>query len=727
MCCIHGLVLLLLCASVPIGKAAETSDSDDPPPPVGVPLLRELGEQAREEKGPTLSEDGTLVDGKPIDVWIKASKSGDAKVRREAVFALDALSAKHPLEAFPVLLELAGDHEGLVWHYAWMTLRRFIPKDEKTLAVFVAGMRHKNALVRQRACETVAKAGALATNPLTELLVDDDAEVREDAADLLGKLGEKNPDVATALHKALADRSLRVRLSAAEALWRVEGTANVSAPVEALDDCEADVQRRASELLFKMGPAAASAAPELGVKLREGNRATRHLAGDALSRMGKAAVPALALSLGSESPQVRMLAAAGLAKIGSEAKAAVPALHGLLQDDDLDVRLEAAEALLRITGEWRAIVPVVLDIQRDDSVQRRCQVVQLLSYLAGRSAPAAAGLLAAATDPHPSVRCRALEALGGTWFDLPEAAVEVMVGSLKDSDEQVRIHASQAVYRAGWKPFPAVLRMCQDDFGPAREMAFLSLPNRARMVGCGKGDEVKQVTALCLKAVIEDAEADVRCAAARQLEECPLYRPTALPVLLRAAKDSDPRVRGRIASVLANLGGGEQSDTEVAPALIALLQDPDADVRRLAAVALKYVHLAPEISVPALIQAISDPDEKVRLLAVQALSIHGADAKPAIPRLMSLLGDANLTQPAAEALVFIGVDAVPALAEAVARGETDVRVAAANSLARIGRDAKRAVPQLQKAMGDRNKKVREHAAAALEAIDPELAKKLLVS
>jgi HEAT repeat protein len=65
---------------------------------------------------------------------------------------------------------------------------------------------------------------------------------------------------------------------------------------------------------------------------------------------------------------------------------------------------------------------------------------------------------------------------------------------------------------------------------------------------------------------------------------------------------------------------------------------------------------------------------------------------------------------------------VPALMEALKDSDAFVRREAANSLGRIGPNAKRAVPALLVATQDRQPKVRQAATQALQQIDPEAAR-----
>jgi HEAT repeat protein len=309
--------------------------------------------------------------------------------------------------------------------------------------------------------------------------------------------------------------------------------------------------------------------------------------------------------------------------------------------------------------------------------------------------------------------------------------MEALVERLKDPDGAVRNAAGEAInHDHRLQALPYLLRLCKDDSPDARHRAFCLMPNHAELellAYLGAGAMTNQVAEVCLAALRNDPSPIVRRAAASRLEDCPLDLNASLPTLLLAVDDSDSGVRRHIAQILGDLPGREQGEEEIVKAMIALLHDPEADVRAAAANQLRGPRFAAEKIFPALIGALSDDDGHVRLTAVFALGRFGPDAKAAIPRLLPLLNDEELARAATYTLVKIGGDAVPALAEALTNGEERARLSAAIALESLGPDAKGALPHLRKAIGDSNRLVRKHAAAALKAIDPELAKKLLVS
>ncbi|MGL4461992.1 MAG: HEAT repeat domain-containing protein [Planctomycetia bacterium] len=101
---------------------------------------------------------------------------------------------------------------------------------------------------------------------LTVLLGSVTAKDRADAAMGLGKLGREAALATPALAAALKDGDRQVRQLAADALGRIgapEAASAVPALADALGDEDAAVRRMAAVSLGKLGPAAAAAIPAL--------------------------------------------------------------------------------------------------------------------------------------------------------------------------------------------------------------------------------------------------------------------------------------------------------------------------------------------------------------------------------------------------------------------------------------------------------------------------------
>lgn len=117
---------------------------------------------------------------------------------------------------------------------------------------------------------------------------------------------------------------------------------------------------------------------------------------------------------------------------------------------------------------------------------------------------------------------------------------------------------------------------------------------------------------------LDDAEAEVRAVAARELAAFP-----AVPVL-KAMVDRLPKEKGVVlGNLIETLGGTRRK--ELAPVVERYLSDPDPEVRAKAVIA--YARTA-EMPWPLLMQNAASPNETVRAAAARALGEWTAPAPP---------------------------------------------------------------------------------------------------
>ncbi len=128
-------------------------------------------------------------------------------------------------------------------------------------------------------------------------------------------------------------------------------------------------------------------------------------------------------------------------------------------------------------------------------------------------------------------------------------------------------------------------------------------------------------------------------------------------LLLQQLLSRDAATRLRAAKALGDLGPAAKG---AAPALLAVLGDTDADVRRGAITALRLVQPGakpPEALVKAIAVDLKDPDANLRLLAVRTLGRIGPPAAGVAADLEALRADpdADVRRAAADALIRVSV------------------------------------------------------------------------
>jgi len=302
---------------------------------------------------------------------------------------------------------------------------------------------------------TVAGMGSTALNPLIAALKDSDWDISRKAARSLGRIGDVravDPLIATlgsdhlcaeardalvgigapaveALIAVLKDGNWKMRDEAASLLGRIGDARAVEPLVVALEDEDKDVRRVAARALGWLGDS--RAVEPLKHALPSPDGATERAAADALVAIWSPAVDPLIAALKSKHQPVRVSAAEALGKLG-DVRAVAPLIAAL---EDGTLGLEAVEALGKL-GDSRAVEPIVAVMiaaapnaarsfwaPSEELYNANVQVfpdVQAFTSLAvaadalGRigDARAAEPLAAQLEHPNPGVRKAAAEALG---------------------------------------------------------------------------------------------------------------------------------------------------------------------------------------------------------------------------------------------------------------------------------------------------------------------------
>jgi len=175
---------------------------------------------------------------------------------------------------------------------------------------------------------------------------------------------------------ALQDSDREVRREAYNAVVKFGGGPKAAVPAlaEALKNRDATIRAHAAALLKGIGPDAAETTLALIGCL--GDPKVRPEAIEALGRIGKPAVPALATALRGDDRTAQLGAVQALSRIGKDAAEAAPALIPLLADSE--VGLEAVRALSLI---GKSAVPDLLKALDHPNAENRRRAAMTLGHI----------------------------------------------------------------------------------------------------------------------------------------------------------------------------------------------------------------------------------------------------------------------------------------------------------------------------------------------------------
>jgi MFS family permease len=199
---------------------------------------------------------------------------------------------------------------------------------------------------------TEAASGAIALSDIVRRLDDPDAEVREEAAKALGRIG--STDAVDALLRHLTDPFSAIRPAAARALGRIGDPRAVEPLVASLTDRSDELLEACCQALGRMGVHEALG-PLLGLLAEERSDRVAAAAGDAMSRLGafEAALDLLPRMHATWSRGLRRQFAIALGNLLGKPGAFYPYLTG--------DRASRAAALRRFFAEGQRNVAATLD------------------------------------------------------------------------------------------------------------------------------------------------------------------------------------------------------------------------------------------------------------------------------------------------------------------------------------------------------------------------------
>jgi HEAT repeat protein len=381
-------------------------------------------------------------------------------------------------------------------------------------------------------------------------------------------------------------------------------------------------------------------------------------------------------------------------------------------------RIKAIDALGHRAPATADTVTALTELLSDDSAKVRAHAAHALSVIGPAAKPAIEALAKAVKDDDVLVRRQAVKAIIAIHPG-PQVGLPLFIRLMNDSDQGVQMRILDAITDAGPAALPGVINALGNKdvaywacvvlrgMGPIAKDA---VPALAKTVQ-NKNPQVQLEAILALGAIGEAAAAALPQLTSA-LDDKVLREPAvfaigqigksneAIDAKLNAFVKGDDPFLGTIS--LWTLSRVHPTDKalykQAAERLVEGLKNKEPFVRATAARALATLPPAPEIALPILENALQGANEETVGNMLSALATLGP---PAVPRLVDAIQHKNLRGDIMRILADMGPAAALAtepLSKLLTDDDTKVSVQAALTLARIGPEAKSAVPALIEAL-----------------------------
>jgi HEAT repeat protein len=404
---------------------------------------------------------------------------------------------------------------------------------------------------------------------------------------------------------------------------------------------------------------------ERGDKYQQGAIAARLIyTGPHMARL----VPALVKASKSEKASTRQQVVRVLGEIGQRSDATVSAVRARMTDDSALVRIEAALALFRITKQPDEPVRLLLLEMRMGNKEVRRRAANKLPVIdrgppnRDSSSPDALHLLMKALAPDVTkspyahmVTARVIaRAIGRLGLDSQRVAIPALRKALaSERDVDTRIAIANALWDVGAPAkdvLPVLLRIIDEQLKNGLEKPdprfFLRKTSATRIAKLLAKLGPEAAPAAERLAMILDAGSNWgRLAAADAIAAIGPGAVVTIPALLKAAREGEVfsypfahhswNVSENASRALRLLGRKGMA------ALVALLQDKRASVRKYAAVELGHAKPLPATAVLALLRILNDKQPEVRAAGALSLGETYVMTDQVIDRLVNLLYDSG--------------------------------------------------------------------------------------
>jgi HEAT repeat protein len=495
---------------------------------------------------------------------------------------------------------------------------------------------------------------------LVQKLRGKDEGEREEAAEALGELGadakDAVPDLIEVLKEYVNDESFR-------AFGNFGPSRLVKNPKS---------QKVPVAILTTLGEIGAGLDPVIELLTGKlGDKQVRDGATTALSFLGRSGRPAapklreVAKTLKQDDPDdgyTGIAIGASLCQLG-EAQASFEVLARAAQHHDTRVGFTALRAIRELTeadpNRKRFLVPIAIALLKEKERVARIVGAELVALLPAKGkSDAIPLLLESLASDDKDLRETVQEVLS----EIGQDATPVLEGELEKGTAVTKPLAARALLGMEKESGRAFLLESLKSKDPKERAA--AAQAFFETVHTGQGYDNKQVFAAApvLLAALGDEDRSVRVALVGTLAGSNFYFQTpppdlkalaCLPALERLLKDEEAQARSNSADVLSKLPRCGVAIESLVPDLTAALKDSASGVRRNSIWALAAARTTSAI--PLFTALLEDPDREVRWAAAGALGSFGKDAKSAVPALEKAKksDERGLSKAAADALELI--------------------------------------------------------------------------
>lgn len=591
--------------------------------------------------------------------------------------ALDALATEPTEVAVPLLVEALSLDESFLRRRAAQMLALFGKDAAPAVPVLIQALYDEDRLVTVYAIEALDAACAHGAVPyvmevgrrfdlrprpggLQNLRLDRRSPLEE----WLGGHTVQDPRSADRLREGLDAKDPALRAACAEAVGILgeRGRPFVPRLRELVGDEPFEPCGRAAVALSLLGAADETTVAALAAAWRRNETFARRCVADALGRIGEPAFPVIAEALEGKELRMRRWAAHALLSSRVPPAPLVGPLRAAVEAEDRTLRILAVRALGTAREHAAPALPQLVALLDEGDEEMRIATIDTLGAIGPAAAPAAPRILMFAGGRSGLLHAAAIRALGR--IGAPEA-LPVLVRSL----EAGGTGAAEALASMGEAGRAALVAAARHEKVAVRRSAVDAL-FRQRV-------QTPEVIALLRLLAKDDADLSVRSMAAAAVANAPTQDDDGLAEILARVRALKPRtVPGDLVTQLVRKAKPET--------LLALLEDKDPNVRRIAAFACAKADW-PEGALRAakagLLRLLDDPEVRFEVAPLIAGLGDAAAVKPLL-RVVAADTWRERRERLVKQLASSGDAAVPAAVEAL--DDPELRVAAAQVLGAIG-------------------------------------------